>query len=112
MTAPPRRQHRPKKDQPARVVRIVRHGENATYIWDRKPNRQDCKAALLADPPYRPRVGHCWPGFDEPADNPMPTPTIIPTLAPNRTRRPVPDPAPCPADDAGQDERARCKEGV
>ena len=94
--------------KPARVVRVVRHGENVTYIWDRKPNRQDCKAALLADPPCRPRVGHCWPGFDEPAHNPMPKPTA----APNRTRRPAPDPAHRPTDDAGQDERVRCKEGV
>lgn len=88
--------------KPARVVRVVRHGENATYIWDRKPNRQDCKTALLSDPPCRPRVGHCWPGFDDPPYTQTPA-----NAATNRTRRPAPDPAHRPTGDAGQDGRVR-----
>ena len=105
MTAPQQRKRRPKKDEPTQVVRVVRHGMNATYIWNRKPSRQDCKAALLADPPGRPRIGHCWPGFDEPPYFPMDTPTIIPirTCRPASARRPT---------GAYEDERVRCKDRV
>lgn len=113
MTATLQRQSREmrEKHQPAQVVRVVRSGMNATYIWNRKPNRQECNAALLADPPCRPRVGHCWPGFDERPYDPMPTPTILPTgEAINRARHPAQ--AQSPTEGAGQDERARYTGGA